>query len=108
MILIAVKKVKITILVLKVVDSHFILIRDNYDINVIYNIVFIFVEGEDDPGNLPPSFSIYELRNKLFSGYPPRTVHAFTYKFKVKTHRPPLHWVSRITTQSIHCHLNIH
>jgi Ca2+-binding EF-hand superfamily protein len=40
-----------------------------------------------------PSFSVFELRNKLFSGYPPRTVHAFTYKLKLKTRRPPLHWI---------------
>ncbi|XP_019855613.1 PREDICTED: uncharacterized protein LOC100636670 [Amphimedon queenslandica] len=45
---------------------------------------------EDD---IPPSFSIFELRNKLFLDYPPRTVHALTYKLKAKTQRPPLNWI---------------
>ena len=39
-----------------------------------------------------PCFSVYELRNKLFSES--NAVYAYTYKNQIKTLKPPLHWVT--------------
>ena len=38
-----------------------------------------------------PCFSVYELRNKVFSES--NAVYAYTYKNQIKTLKPPLHWV---------------